>query len=201
MSHQCGSYVPVTVTRSSIHSCTDFCLVLKTCRPIDKKLCNRGGGLHCVLAMKRFFDTKSSYVTGLGASCCPKWMRKSISGLCSRVREREVDRQIGAATAVMWPLYLTIVVKGELSRKAELSIYQSIYLPTLTFGHELWVVTKRMVSFLCRVAGLSLRDKELRHPAGAQSRTTALPHWKEPVEVFQNQDPPGRFPLEVSWAL
>ena len=39
--------------------------------------------------------------------------------------------------------------------------------PTLNYGHELWVVTERMrsriqvakMSFLCRVAGLSLRDR------------------------------------------
>ena len=33
-----------------------------------------------------------------------------------------------------------VVRKRELSRKAKLSIYQSIYVPTLTYGHELWVV-------------------------------------------------------------
>lgn len=49
---------------------------------------------------------------------------------------------------------------------AKLAIYQSIYVPALTYGHDLWVVTERMrsriqaskISFPCRVAGLSLRD-------------------------------------------
>ncbi|KAK3558815.1 hypothetical protein QTP86_028745, partial [Hemibagrus guttatus] len=62
---------------------------------------------------------------------------------------------------------LAVVVKKELSRKAKLSIYQSIYVPTLTYGHELWVMTKRVrsriqaaeMSFLRSVAGRSLRDK------------------------------------------
>ena len=40
--------------------------------------------------------------------------------------EREIDRQIGAASAVM---HGSVVVKRELSRKAKLSIYQSIYVP------------------------------------------------------------------------
>jgi len=39
--------------------------------------------------------------------------------------------------------------------------------PTLTYGHELWVVTERTrlriqaaeMGFLCRVSGLSLRDR------------------------------------------
>jgi len=81
--------------------------------------------------------------------------------------EREMDRWIGAASAVMRALYRSIVVKRELSRKAKLSICRSIYVPTLTYGHKFWVVTERMrswiqadkICFLCRVAGLSLRDR------------------------------------------
>ncbi len=79
----------------------------------------------------------------------------------------EMDRRIGAAPAEMWALYQTIVVKRELSQKAKLSIYQLIYVPTPTCGHELWVVTERMrsqmqgaeMSFLHRVSGLCFRDK------------------------------------------
>ncbi len=78
--------------------------------------------------------------------------------------EREIDRRIGAA---MRSMYRSVVVKKELSRKAKLSIYRSIYVPTLTYGHELWVMTERTrsriqaaeMSFLRRVAGRSLRDR------------------------------------------
>ncbi|KAK3553558.1 hypothetical protein QTP70_004565 [Hemibagrus guttatus] len=81
--------------------------------------------------------------------------------------DREIDRRIGAAAAVMRFMYRSVVVKKELSRKAKLSIYQSIYAPTLTHGHELWVMTERIrsriqaaeMSFLRRVAGRSLRDR------------------------------------------
>ncbi|TWW68273.1 hypothetical protein D4764_19G0000710 [Takifugu flavidus] len=60
-----------------------------------------------------------------------------------------------------------VVVKKELSRKAKLSIYRSIYVPVLTYGHQRWVMTERTrlriqaaeMSFLRRVAGLSLRDR------------------------------------------
>ncbi|KAI3369206.1 hypothetical protein L3Q82_007445 [Scortum barcoo] len=52
--------------------------------------------------------------------------------------EREIDRRIGAASTVMRSVYRTVVVKKELSRKVKLSIYRSIYVPTLTYGHELW---------------------------------------------------------------
>ena len=40
----------------------------------------------------------------------------------------------------------SVVVERELSQKAKLSIYRSINVPTLTYGHELWVVIKRMRS-------------------------------------------------------
>ncbi|KAK3514973.1 hypothetical protein QTP70_000742 [Hemibagrus guttatus] len=106
--------------------------------------------------------------------------------------DRETDRQIGAAAAVMRSMYRFVVVKKELSRKAKLSIYQSIYVPTLTYGHELWVMTERVrsriqaaeMSFLRRVAGRSLRDRvELCHTRGARSRAAAPPHRKGAVEV------------------
>uniref|UniRef100_A0A669EEJ8 Reverse transcriptase domain-containing protein n=1 Tax=Oreochromis niloticus TaxID=8128 RepID=A0A669EEJ8_ORENI len=58
-------------------------------------------------------------------------------------REPEIDRRIGAAAAVIRTLHRSVVVKRELSVKAKLSMYRSIYVPTHTFGHKLWVVTER----------------------------------------------------------
>ncbi|TWW77405.1 hypothetical protein D4764_12G0007950 [Takifugu flavidus] len=52
--------------------------------------------------------------------------------------EQEIDRRIGAASTVMQTLHRSVVVKRELSRKAKLSIYRPIFVPTLTYGHELW---------------------------------------------------------------
>uniref|UniRef100_A0A3B3SJT4 PNKD metallo-beta-lactamase domain containing n=1 Tax=Paramormyrops kingsleyae TaxID=1676925 RepID=A0A3B3SJT4_9TELE len=81
--------------------------------------------------------------------------------------EREIDRRIDAASAVMRALHRSVMVKKELSQKAKLSFYQSIYIPTRTYSHELWVVTERTrsriqaaeMSFLRRVAALSLRER------------------------------------------
>lgn len=42
--------------------------------------------------------------------------------------EHQTDRQIGAACS-------DVVVKRELSCKAKFSIYQLIYVPTLTYGN------------------------------------------------------------------
>jgi len=81
--------------------------------------------------------------------------------------EQEMDRWIGALSAVMRALLWFVVVKRELSQKAKPPIYFSIFVPTFTYGHEIWVVTKRTrlrikaaeIRFLRRVAGLSLRDR------------------------------------------
>ena len=48
-------------------------------------------------------------------------------------REREISRRTGAASAVVWNLLRSVVVKRELSQKD-------------SYGHELWVVTERMRS-------------------------------------------------------
>ena len=81
--------------------------------------------------------------------------------------EQEISRRIGAAGAVLQSLRRTVVTKRELSRKAKLSVYRAIFVPTLTYGHEAWVMTERIrsriqaaeMSFLRRVAGISLRDR------------------------------------------
>ena len=59
------------------------------------------------------------------------------SGVTRSHLEREIDRQIGAAATIIWSLYQSVVVKKELSQKAKLSIYWSIYVPTLPYGHDL----------------------------------------------------------------
>lgn len=40
------------------------------------------------------------------------------------------------------------VVKRELSCKTKLNVYMLIYIPTLTYGYRLWVVTKRMALWI-----------------------------------------------------
>ena len=49
---------------------------------------------------------------------------------------REIYWRVGAAGVVLHALHHTVVMKRELSRTAKLSIYQSIFVPTLTYGHE-----------------------------------------------------------------
>ncbi len=109
----------------------------------------------------------------------------------------------------MQALRQTIVVKKELSRKAKLSIYQSIYVPTLTYGHKLWVVTERMrlwiqaavMSFLRRVAGLSLRDRvrssDIQKELGVEPLLLCVERSQLRWLRHLVRMPPGSLPLEV----
>ncbi|KAK0145331.1 putative uncharacterized transposon-derived protein F52C9.6 [Merluccius polli] len=123
--------------------------------------------------------------------------------------EREINRLIGAASAVMRTLHGSIVVKRELSRKSKLSIYQSIFVPALTYGHELWVVTERTrsqvqaaeMSFLRRVTGLSLRDRVrssvIREELGVDPPLLRVERSQMRWLGHLFRMPPGRLPGEV----
>ncbi|XP_058616632.1 uncharacterized protein LOC131530397 [Onychostoma macrolepis] len=126
--------------------------------------------------------------------------------------EREIDRQIGAASVVMRWMYRSVVVKKELSCKAKLSIYRSIYVPTLTYGRELWVMTERTrsriqvaeISFLRRVAGCSLRDRVRSSVTREELRVEQLLLNIERSQLrwlgHLFRMPPGRLHGEVFWA-
>ncbi|TWW56724.1 hypothetical protein D4764_08G0007110 [Takifugu flavidus] len=124
--------------------------------------------------------------------------------------EQEVDRRIGAASAVMRTLHRSVVVKRrELSRKAKLSIYRLIFVPTLTYGHELWVMTERTrsrvqaaeMSFLRRVAGLSLRDRvrssAIREELGVEPLLLRVERSQMRWLGHLVRMPPGRLPGDV----
>ncbi|KAF7654265.1 hypothetical protein LDENG_00072170, partial [Lucifuga dentata] len=123
--------------------------------------------------------------------------------------ECEIDRQIAAASEVLRMLYRTVVVKRELSQKARLTIYQSIYVPILTYGHELWVMTERTRSqiqaaemrFLCRVSGLTLRDRvrSLDIQEGLGVEPLLLHIERSQLRWFRHlvRMDPGRLPREV----
>ena len=79
----------------------------------------------------------------------------------------KTDQRVGAVGVVLHALCRKVVMKRELSQKAKLSIYWSVFVHTLTYGHELWVMTERMrsqvqaakISFLHMMGGVSLRDR------------------------------------------
>ena len=61
-------------------------------------------------------------------------------------QDNELDPRIGKASAVMHKLYRSVVLKRELSTKAKLSVFISVFVSILTYGHECWVMIERVRS-------------------------------------------------------
>ena len=79
---------------------------------------------------------------GVNATCAAHRLTEPTSTLrwkCSI----EALRRNRAAGAVLRSLYRTVVSKRDLSRKAKLWIDRLIFVPSLTVGHEGWVMTER----------------------------------------------------------
>ncbi|TWW57333.1 hypothetical protein D4764_07G0000520 [Takifugu flavidus] len=86
--------------------------------------------------------------------------------------EREIDRRIGAASAVMRALNRSAMGKKELSRKAKHSIYRLIYVPILTCGHQRWVMTESQVT-LKKIEEMQQQQQQLKVACIAEARKTA----------------------------
>ena len=82
-------------------------------------------------------------------------------------QDDELGSHIGKASLIMPQLYQSVVLKRELCAKAKLSVFRLIFTPILTYGHECWVMTKRVRSrvqaaerdFLRKVRSLFLLNK------------------------------------------
>ena len=57
-----------------------------------------------------------------------------------------MDTRISKASAVMRALHYSVVIKQELSKNAKLSIFKTVFIPILTYGHESRLMTKRVQS-------------------------------------------------------
>ena len=79
----------------------------------------------------------------------------------------KLDTHIRKASAVMRQLHRSVVLKRELCTKAKLSIFRSVYVPILTYGHECWIMNEKVGSrvqaakmgFLQRISSLTLLGK------------------------------------------
>jgi len=76
---------------------------------------------------------------------------------------QEIDTRIGKADAVLLELYRCVATKQELSNVVKLSVFKSIFVLILTYGHESWVTTERIltqvqapkIGFLRRIHGVT----------------------------------------------
>lgn len=121
------------------------------------------------LSLSRLFNRTKSLLISLITSMLLllKWCLTDLASLCV-VFINYILLHIFAATHICTSClnYCSIGQQKVECKKAKLSIYRSIYISTLSYGHEVWLVTTRSrlrkqaaeISFLSRVAGLSLRD-------------------------------------------
>jgi len=81
---------------------------------------------------------------------------------------------IGKANAVLRELYRSVATKRELSNTVKLSVFKSIFVPILSYDHESWVMTERILTqvqtpklgFLRRVHGVTQGRTEVRLRSG-----------------------------------
>jgi len=57
---------------------------------------------------------------------------------------KELETQIDKANAVLCELCRSVVAKRELSNTVKLSVFKSVFAPTLTYGH-VWVITEKNI--------------------------------------------------------
>jgi len=83
---------------------------------------------------------------------------------------QEIDTRFSKANAVLRELYRSVATKRELSNAAKLSVFKSIFVPILTYGHVSWVMTKRIliqvqatkIRFLKKVHGVTTGRTEVK---------------------------------------
>jgi len=59
-------------------------------------------------------------------------------------RSEEVDTQVGKDNTVLHEFYRSVIKK--LSNIAKLSAFKSVFVPILTYGHETWVMTEKILT-------------------------------------------------------
>ena len=93
-----------------------------------------------------------------------KYLGVTFSRDCKQ--DNELDTHIEKVSLVMRQLYRSVVLKQELCTNAKLSVFRSVFVPILTYGHEYCIMTERVRSrvqaaemgFFRKVRGLSLFD-------------------------------------------
>ena len=120
-----------------------------------------------VLWLSRQPKQCSLQLDGVPLKQSEKFKYLGVSSTSDGRQNSELDIRIGKASAVMRQLHRSVVLKRELCTKAKLSIFRSVYVPILTYGHECWILNEKVRSrvqaaemgFLRRISGLTLLDK------------------------------------------
>ena len=88
-------------------------------------------------------------------------------------RQDKLGACIAKASAVMRQLYRSVVLKRDLCTKAKLSVFKTVFVPILTYGHECWVMTKRVRSRV-QAAEICFYEKSEVYPYLTRLKATRL---------------------------
>ena len=88
----------------------------------------------------------SLQIDGVPLKQSEKFKYLGVSFTSDGRQNSELDIRIGKASAVMRQLHRSVVLKRELCTKAKLSIFRSVYVPILTYGHECWFMNEKVRS-------------------------------------------------------
>jgi len=71
-----------------------------------------------------------------------------------KLERQEIDTRIGKANAVLREIYRSVTTNRELSNTTKLSVFKSIFVPILTYGHESRVNDRNNIN-----SGASTKDR------------------------------------------
>ena len=99
-----------------------------------------------VLHLSRNPDQCVLQVNGVTLKQVEKFKYLRVAFTSDGRQDEELDTRISKAGTVMRALHCSVVMKRELSKKAKLSVFETVFVPILTYGHESWVMTERVRS-------------------------------------------------------
>lgn len=81
--------------------------------------------------------------------------------------EEEINNRIATTAKLFYGINRGFINKKEISNKTKLTVYKTVYLPTLLYGSETWVLTEKQhkkiqvqeMKYLRKVAGVTIMDK------------------------------------------
>ena len=95
-----------------------------------------------VLHLSRNPDQCLIQVNGATLKQVEKFKYLGVAFTSDRRQDKDLDTRIVKASAVMRALHYSVVMKREMSKKTKLSIFITVFVTILTYGHESWVVTE-----------------------------------------------------------
>ena len=93
-----------------------------------------------VLHFSRHPDQCVLQVNGATLKQVEKFKYLGVAFTSDRRQDEELDTRISKASAVMWALHYSVVMKWELSKKAKHSIFKAGSVPILTYDNDFWVM-------------------------------------------------------------